>query len=259
MIDWLSPDLLPPGVRAGFTSRHGGVSTGDYASLNLGFHVGDEPAAVRANRDLLQSELGIELVWMSQVHGAAVAPANEATRGELGYLSVGEADGVVVAGGEGAAVMVADCVPLLLVREDGLRGAAVHVGRAGFDAGIARYALHALCATESGENCGGGKIPGTANVRAFLGPAICGRCYEVGADLATDVDSRWSGSAVETRWGTAGIDVPGGLERQLRELGVVNIVRSQVCTYESDTHFSHRRATHQGTRAGRFVGFIAIT
>ncbi|MDP9807020.1 YfiH family protein [Trueperella bonasi] len=243
LVDWIDPSLLPRGVKVGFTSNVGGASTGDHASFNLGFHVGDDPGAVSANRGLLQREIGVELTWMSQVHGKTIARASEASRGELGYLSVGEADAVVVETGQAAAVMVADCVPLIVVTDDGKRGAAVHVGRAGFDLGIAHAVLDAL---------------GTVDVVAFLGPSIAGRCYEVGEELATQFDSRWPGTAVTTRWGTPGLDIAGGLERQLQACGVTNIHRSPVCTYASPAHYSHRRATHEGRKTGRFVGLVHI-
>ncbi|VEI12596.1 polyphenol oxidase family protein [Trueperella bialowiezensis] len=245
MIDWVDQRIagMPQGVRVGFTSRRGGVSTGDYAGLNLGFHVGDDPEAVRANRDALQDQIGRELAWMSQVHGNDVAQFGSATRAKTGYLSVGEADAIVVNRGQAAAVMVADCVPLILVRADGTKGAAVHVGRAGFDLAITHRALDVL---------------GTNDVLAFLGPSICGSCYEVSEQLAADIGGRWPGAAVVTTWGTPGVDVAGGVERQLRERGVHNVYRSPICTYESANHYSHRRATHDGVSAGRFIGFVAM-
>jgi len=244
LVDWIDSHHLPDGVRVGFTSRVGGTSAGDHASLNLAFHSGDDAHGVSANRDLLQSHLGGELAWMAQVHGAKVARARDARLGKRGYLGVGEADAIVVESGESAAVMVADCVPLILVAADGSRGAAVHVGRAGFDLAIARAVVEELDRTD---------------MIAFLGPSICGQCYEVGEALAKQIDARWPGTAVPTRWGTAGLDIAGGLERQLRDLGVRNIHRSQLCTYESEEYYSHRRATHEGKETGRFIGMVQIT
>ena len=241
LVDWIDPSLVPDGVRVGFTSRAGGTSAGDHASLNLGFHVDDDPHDVSANRDLVQREVGAELTWMVQVHGNTVAHASAARTGKRGYLGVGEADAVIVESGESAAVMVADCVPLIVVAADGSRAAAVHVGRAGYVLGIAHAVLDEL---------GDDAI-------AFLGPSICGQCYEVREELAREVDERWPGTAVTTRWGTPGLDIAGGLERQLRGRGV-RTHRSSICTYESKRHYSHRRATHEGRKTGRFIGLVQI-
>ncbi len=181
---------------------------------------------------------------MIQVHGDRVAHAHNAQPGSHDYLSVGEADAVVVESGQAAAVMVADCIPLILVSKDGTRGAAVHVGRAGFDLAIADRVLDEF----------------DTEVSAFFGPSICGECYEVSPELAMDVNSRWPGAAVTTRWGTTGLDVAGGLERQLRDRGVTDIHRSPICSYESPNYYSHRRATRKNEKrkTGRFIGFVQI-
>ncbi|QOR48440.1 laccase domain-containing protein [Trueperella pecoris] len=243
IVDWCSPASLPEGARAGFTSRRGGRSGGGYASLNLGFHVGDDPGAVRANRHLLEEEVGQEIVWMDQVHGATVVPADRAERDATGFLSVGAADAIVVGKGQAAAVMVADCVPLILVALDGSAGAVVHVGRAGLDLAIASRVLDEL----------------GSEVRAILGRSICGRCYEVPPAMVSDIASRWPGVEALTSAGTPGLDIPAGLEAQLRADGVVDIVRSQACTYETASCFSHRRASHGGSQTGRFAGILQIS
>ncbi|MCM3907263.1 MULTISPECIES: polyphenol oxidase family protein [Trueperella] len=240
MIDWFEGPL-PPGVRAGFTTVHGGSSTGEYASLNLGIHVGDNPVHVHANRLALGHYIGQEITWMDQVHGSRIVDALDA-RLRFGWLEVGEADAIALGKGQVGAVMVADCVPLILVEESGQRGAVVHVGRAGLDLGVGPSAVADL----EGE------------VIAILGPSICGRCYEVSEELAEEVGGRWPESLATTSSGTPSLDIPAGLEAQLRACGVRQIYRSDVCTYESADHFSHRRATHAGTQTGRFAGVLQI-
>lgn len=240
LIDWFHGPL-PPGVRAGFTSARGGSSTGEYASLNLGFHVGDDRGAVEANRKRFEGSIGQSVAWMNQVHADHIADFRD-SRLEAGFLNVGDADAIVVGRGQAAAVMVADCVPLILVAASGGRGAVVHVGRAGLDLGIGPATV---------ERLGG-------DVIAILGPSICGRCYEVSPQLADEVGGRWPASRATTSWGTPALDIPAGLETQLRECGVSEIHRSPVCTYESAEHYSHRRATHARTQTGRFVGVLQI-
>lgn len=243
-------------IRIGFTSRHGGVSDGEFDSLNLGFHVSDDDAAVASNRDALERELGVPCVWMVQVHGTHVARAGDSRIGTRGYLGVGEADAIVVENrdvpegqaGLAAAVMVADCVPLVIADRTGARGAVVHVGRAGMDGDIASKAVAALA--ELGSD--------PAHLTAVLGPSICGSCYEVPESLADDVDARWPGAKAQTPWGTTSIDIPTVLKGQLERAGVGEVVDLGECTLENEDLFSHRRATAGGHKAGRFVGIIQV-
>jgi polyphenol oxidase len=223
-------------VRRIVTSRSGGASRPPYASFNLGLHLGDDPAAVRANRSRLARATGLapdRLVWMQQVHGSAVAVVG-GPRPE----PVPETDGLVTATpGLALAVLVADCVPVLIASPGAV--AAVHAGRAGAAAGVVPAAVGALV--------GVGADPGAAD--ALLGPAVCGACYEVPADMQAAVESRLPGSAVRTRGGTTGLDLRAGLARQLAALGVARIVTDPRCTAEDRELFSHRRDGTTGRQA----------
>ncbi|AJC69751.1 hypothetical protein X956_06640 [Trueperella pyogenes TP8] len=241
LVDWFAQPTFPANVRAGFTTIRGGCSGGKYAALNLGFHVHDDPQSVRANRHKLEHYLGQNLAWMTQVHATGIARASAAHKNREGFLEVGEADAIIVERGYAGAVMVADCVPLILVEKSGERGGVVHVGRAGLDLAIAPKVLEEL-----------------GEVVAILGPSICGTCYEVPLSLAEGVGRRWPGSRSTTSAGTPGLDIAAGLEAQLRQYGVAEIHRVPVCTYESGEHYSHRRATHAGTGTGRFAGVLQI-
>lgn len=251
LVTWVDVDL-PEWVKVGFTDRHGGVSRGDFDSLNLGFHVGDDPEDVAANRHELERYLGSSIVWMSQTHSDVVRDAAHWDEGARGFPSVGEADGMIIDRGHvhGAlamAVMVADCVPLLLVDPVGQRAGVVHVGRAGMDLEIAVRAIEQMV--------GRGSTPG--DILAVVGPSICGECYEVDEKLATDVGSRHQAARVTTRWGTPGIDVAAGLKAQLDRAGV-RVMDTRACTYEDRDFYSHRRATHEDRTAGRFVGVVRL-
>lgn len=217
-------------VRRIVTTRAGGRSAAPYESFNLGDHVGDDPAAVAANRRRLSDELGLapdHLIWMEQVHGRTATivdgPRTEAL----------EATDAVVATGPGLApvALVADCVPILLSDADAGVVAAVHAGRVGARVGVLPAALAAM-------EKAGARMDHT---EALLGPSVCGECYEVPAAMRDDVETHLPGSAVRTRKGTPGLDLRAGLWRQLADAGVARIGVDPRCTVEDRTLFSHRR------------------
>jgi YfiH family protein len=226
-------------VRRIVTSRSGGVSTGRYASFNLADHVGDDPAAVAANRRRLADAAGLApgaVIWMEQIHGATVQVVDAPQT-----APVEATDGLVTATpGIAVAVLVADCVPVLLADPAHAVVGAVHAGRVGAAAGVL------LRAVEAFRSAGGDP----ASSDALLGPAICGGCYEVPADMQAAVESRLPGSAVRTRRGTRGLDLRAGLARQLAALGVDRIVSDPRCTAEDPELYSHRRDGVTGRQAG---------
>ncbi len=222
-------------VRMVFTTRAGGASSSPYESFNLGDHVGDDPAAVAANRARLAGVLGLapdDIVWMEQVHSnnVAVVPGPvEAT------------DAVVTTRrGLALAVLTADSVPVLLA--DHVNGvvAAAHAGRMGARNGIIPRTVAAMLEL--------GATPAT--IQVLLGPAASGRRYEVPAEMAADVEKHLPGSRTRTEQGTTGIDVRAGLVRQLMGLGVTNIEADPRCTIEDEDFFSYRREGTTGRQAG---------
>lgn len=225
-------------VRRIVTTREGGRSAAPYDSFNLGDRVGDDPAAVAANRRRLTRELGLaddRVVWMEQVHGRTVAvldaPAPE---------PVEATDALVTAvPGLALAVQVADCVPVLLADPEAGVVAAVHAGRVGARIGV-------LPATLAAMRTAGAR---TDRVEALLGPSVCGACYEVPAAMQADVEAHLPGSACRTRSGTPGLDLRAGLWQQLADAGVARIGVDPRCTVEDRSLFSHRR---EGT-TGRFA------
>ncbi|MFJ6795764.1 peptidoglycan editing factor PgeF [Streptomyces sp. NPDC091268] len=229
------------GAHFAFTDRWGGVSAVPYEELNLGGAVGDDPAAVRANRAAAAQSLGIDpdlVVWMNQVHGRDVSVVD----GPWGPdREVPAVDAVVTTRrGLALAVLTADCTPILLADPvAGVAGAA-HAGRPGLIAGIATAAVEAMVAL--------GAEP--ARITARTGPAVCGRCYEVPAEMRDAVAEVVPAARAETRWGTPAVDVVAGVHAQLAEAGVVDIRRSPVCTLESRDHFSYRRDRVTGRLAG---------
>ena len=234
-------DLLPAGLPApasgAFTLRPGGRSAPPYDGLNLGTHVGDDAAAVAANRAAVRAAGGVDsLVFADQVHGTAVAvvdgPSDE---------PVPATDALVTATpGLGLVVMAADCLPVLLADPDARVVAAAHAGRAGLAAGVLQEALAAMAAL-------GATAAGTT---AVVGPAACGRCYELPEELADEVGQAVPGSRSTTRSGTPAVDLTAGALRLLREAGV-SATSVGGCTLEQPERlFSYRRDGRTGRHAG---------
>ncbi|MCM1941250.1 peptidoglycan editing factor PgeF [Streptomyces sp. G3] len=228
------------GAHFGFTDRWGGVSAVPYEELNLGGAVGDDPAAVTANRELAAKALGADparVVWMNQVHGADVAVVDA----PWGDRPVPRVDAVVTAErGLALAVLTADCVPVLLADPVAGIAAAAHAGRPGLVAGVVPAAVRAM--TELGAD--------PARIVARTGPAVCGRCYEVPEEMRAEVAAVEPAAYADTSWGTPAVDVSAGVHAQLERLGVRDRAQSPVCTRESKDHFSYRRDRTTGRLAG---------
>jgi YfiH family protein len=225
-------------IRRVVTTRAGGRSKPPYESFNLGGGVGDDPAAVAANRHRLADELGLDrdrLVWMEQVHGRN-AEVVDGPRAE----AVEATDAIVTAEpGLALIALCADCVPVLLADPEANVVGAAHAGRVGARVGILPAALAAM------EKAGAS----IDRIEVLLGPAVCGECYEVPAAMQADVEAHLPGSASKTRAGTPGLDLRAGLWRQLSEAGVAKIGIDPRCTNEDRTLFSHRREGTTGRLA----------
>ncbi|MFJ3819761.1 peptidoglycan editing factor PgeF [Streptomyces nodosus] len=228
------------GAHFAFTDRWGGVSAAPYEEFNLGGAVGDDPDAVRTNRERAARSLGLDpalVVWMNQVHGPDVAVVDA----PWGERPVPEVDAIVtVRRGLALAVLTADCTPVLLA--DPVAGvvAAVHAGRPGMVAGVVPAAVRAMMEL--------GAEP--SRVVARTGPAVCGRCYEVPEAMRAEVSAVEPAAHSETSWGTPAVDVTAGVHAQLERLGVPDREQSPVCTRESADHFSYRRDRTTGRLAG---------
>jgi polyphenol oxidase len=226
-------------VGMAFTDRHGGVSSEPYGTRNLGGAVGDDPAAVAENRAKTAAEFGLErVVFMRQVHSADVAYVTAPFEGEPPAL-----DGVFTdQAGLGLAVLVADCAPVLLADPvAGLVGGA-HSGRPGTEAGVVTALIEAMAAR--------GAEP--SRMVAAVGPAVCGLCYEVPADLRDRVAARVPETWSTTRQGTPALDIRAGIEGQLRRAGVADVRHDDRCTIETPDLYSYRREQ----RTGRFAGYV---
>ncbi|MER5614402.1 peptidoglycan editing factor PgeF [Streptomyces sp. NPDC002215] len=229
------------GAHFAFTDRWGGVSAAPYEELNLGGAVGDDPAAVLANRERAAQALGLDparVVWMNQVHGRDVAVV-ERPWGNASQIPA--VDAVVTARrGLPLAVLTADCTPVLLADPVAGIAAAAHAGRPGLVAGVVPAVVEAMT--------GLGADP--SRIVARTGPAVCGRCYEVPAEMRAEVAKSVPAAWSETSWGTPAVDVTAGVHAQLEALGIEDRQASPVCTLESGDHFSYRRDRTTGRLAG---------
>ncbi|BBH18330.1 laccase domain protein [Nocardioides baekrokdamisoli] len=222
-------------VDLAFTDRYGGVSAAPFAELNLAVSGPDDEKAKQLNHRILMDDFapGDLLADLYQVHGDAVVDAVPGLRPE--------ADGIVTTT-PGITLMVraADCVPVLLAGS-GVVGAA-HAGRKGMAAGVVTRTVERM------------RELGADQIRAWIGPSICGACYEVPADMRDDVAAIEPASASTTRRGTPAIDVAAGVRAQLERAGVV-VDHVGGCTLESLDRYSFRR---DGESAGRLAGIIRM-
>jgi len=212
-----------------FTDRHGGFSHGDFASWNLATHVGDDPVAVSMNQAKLREHVG-EIVVMAQVHGDTVVVIDQAPS------EVPIADALITSNPNLALmVMVADCIPLLLRSEKLV--AAVHVGRAGLVNSIALKTVAKM------------RDLGATEIAGFVGPAICGSCYEVPQEMHNQVVALHPSAKSETKSGTPGLDLSKALITALASVDVTVTIK-QGCTFEDENLFSFRRNQITGRQAG---------
>ncbi len=245
--------LIAPGqsgeVGIAFTDRHGGVSTGSRASLNLGRSDVDHIPSLRTNMSLVRQELGIgPVVGLHQVHGPAVHAVDDDGRDWSGDAWLGDRVGLAalpvadaaITSTPGLALMVrvADCVPVLFADASaGLIGAA-HAGRAGLLGGVLEATVAALRAC------------GARSLQAWIGPHICGSCYEVPTHMAAQAADQLPQCAATTSWGTPAIDMGAGAAALLAGLEVA-VADHAPCTMTSDALFSHRGdGQHTGRQAG---------
>jgi len=237
-------------VDVAFTDRDGGVSRPPYQSLNLAAVTEDDPDAVTENlRRVMAAFAGAPdgpVARLHQVHGSRVVVVEDPRQvgpGAAGGDGLAEADGLVTTPpGVPLRVRVADCVPVLLADPAGPVAGALHVGRPGLVAGTVPAGLAALDRL------------GAADVVAWLGPHVCGRCYEVPAAMRRDVTDIVPEAWSVTAWDTPAVDVGAGVRAQLAAAGV-RVVDASRCTLEDEGLYSHRR---DGASSGRLAGLVRI-
>ena len=233
---WIVPAWpAPANVRALSTTRAGGVGVAPFDSLNLGTHVGDDPATVAANRARLRALLPAEPCWLNQVHGTAVVDL--AT-----YGGVPDADAAVSRKpGAVCVVMTADCLPVLLCDRAGTVVGAAHAGWRGLQGGVIEATTRAM------------GVP-AGDLMAWLGPAIGPEAFEVGDEVrAAFVADDPAAAAAFRPAGPAGkwlADLYLLARQRLAALGVAGVYGGDACTFtEAARFFSYRRDGRTGRMA----------
>jgi len=246
----IKPDWpLPTNVQAVCSTRLGGVSEYPWATLNLGLHVGDDPAHVHNNREILLNSMGFDLSegvhqpqWLNQVHGTEIVEAD-------GSSNIPDADACISrTPGLPAVVMTADCLPVLLCDQSGSVVAAVHAGWRSLANGIVRKTITAMGVQAS-------------NLLAYFGPAISQHCFEVGTEVkehflkeAISNDHRQkindSFVVISSDKNKEHADLYSLARAELSVLGVTAIYGGEYCTYrQHDLFFSYRRDGQTGRMA----------
>ena len=191
--------------------------------------MGDEPLTVASNRSVIG-----DVQFMNQVHGDEIVIVDSVTS------DVPKCDGLITTKPNlQLAVMVADCIPLLLISKEAV--GAIHVGRAGLVNQIALKAIDRM------------RSVGSQEIHAILGPSICGQCYEVPFEMQQDVMQDHPRAFATTRKGTPALDLPQALIAELISAGV-SFEASAICTFEDEMYFSHRRQNP----TGRFAGVVSL-
>lgn len=238
MFYWESRASARHPVFAGFTGRSAARGSGAYVGLNLGGHVGDDIDQVEGNRLALANSVGVSrdrLLFMNQVHGNAVTVVDGPWMGQAP-----DTDAVVTTQRDLAlAVLVADCVPVLLHDQAAGVIAAVHAGRPGMMADIIGRTVEVM------------RQLGAEQVSAVVGPSVCARCYEVPAEMAEEAARHAPASLARSWTGTPAIDVAAGVVSQL-SANQVDLQWIPGCTREHDDLYSYRR----DPVTGRFAGVI---
>jgi len=239
----IAPDWpAPPGVRAAFTLRMGGVSAAPFDSLNVGAHVGDADAAVTENRRRVRAQLRLpaEPLWLEQVHGIEVADL-DAARGGAPHLTADAA--IARRAASVCAIQVADCMPVLFAARDGCAVAAAHAGWRGLAAGVLEATLARLAVAPAG-------------LIAWLGPAIGAAHFEVGGEVRAAFLAHDAAAAAAFTANTRGrwqCDLNALVRRRLSAAGVTAVFGGGWCTYSDPLRFfSYRRAG----RCGRMAALI---
>jgi purine-nucleoside/S-methyl-5'-thioadenosine phosphorylase / adenosine deaminase len=240
---FIKPDWpAPPRIQAAMTLRTGGVSAAPFDALNMGIHVGDDPAAVAENRKRVRAALSLpsEPAWLSQVHGVSVADLDALSQPAL------RADAAVTReAGRVCVIQVADCMPVLFAARDGSAVGAAHAGWRGLAAGVLEATVTAMRVAP-------------ANLLAWLGPAIGQADFEVGDEVRDAFmvnDARAAEAFVPNARQRWQCDLYALARQRLTALGVRGVYGGEWSTYsEPERFFSFRRAA----RCGRMAALVWI-
>lgn len=262
------PELnsLPDGIGLALTSRIGGYSKAPFESNNLALHVGDNANDVEQNRSglLAQLEGADSIQWLQQVHGTKLIHADaslaKASRSVSADACLSSEVGVA------CAVLTADCLPVLLWRNDGQSVVAAHAGWRGLSAGILRNSVTAMTEVGSGNKP---ELMGKSQISAYLGPAISQGHFEVGIDVletffASALNDQHMDAIAKAFKPCINksfkfyADLYQLARAELAALGIAEVFGGGNCSFEDTEHcYSYRRAKQQSNSdTGRMASLI---
>lgn len=239
--NWQAPNH----IRALTTMRAGGLSQGGYASFNLADHVGDDPANVSANRHHLKQHLDLpsDPIWLNQTHSTdcVIVETSASNPNRNADAAITRQPNTVLA------IMTADCLPITLCDRKGTEIAAIHAGWRGLANGILDNTLSLMLAP-------------TQDCLAWIGPAICGRCYATGEEVLETFVQQYAFATkafqrIDSQWYA---DLPKMAALILTALGLSAISQSAVCTFEANNQFYSYRRTAQTGRIATLIWFQDI-
>ena len=233
--DWIIPDWpAPPGVKALITTRAGGVSQDTYASMNVGLRTGDDARAVAQNRERLRACLPQEPKWLRQVHGCDVVDADALTDVREADASIARQPHTV------CAILIADCIPVLLADRTGSVVAIAHAGWRGLAAGVIAKTIAQMA------------LP-PEQLLAYLGPGIGARAFEVGADVRDAFlgsDGKAASAFAPHAPGKWLADLFQLARMKLSRAGVASVHGGTMCTHsDAQRFYSYRRDRTTGRMA----------
>lgn len=229
----------PKNITALSTTRISGFSQQPYDANNLGLHVGDVPQHVNQNRLFLQESLQLpaQPVWLEQTHSTVCVIAED----ELSR----DADAAITRSAlHPLVILTADCLPIMLCSKQGNEIAAIHAGWRGLFNGIVENTLNRMNSKSS-------------DLLAWIGPAICQKCYEVGEEVYVSFTSKYPATVNafqqnNSKWLA---NLPLIAETVLNSLGVLSVYQSDLCTFELKNEFYSYRRTAQTGRIGTLIWF----
>ena len=237
----LAPETGIEGAMIRVSTRRGGISPAPWDSLNLGDHVGDQPAHVSENRRRLQRAMSVPAIsWLRQVHGTRVIKAVDGTRHEADAQWTEQR-------GRALAILTADCLPVVLIAEDARCVGIAHAGWRGLAGGVIEALISEMPVAPD-------------SLVAWLGPSIGRHVYEVGPEVRagfdhlneSELDSAFLPS--DAREGHWLADLPELARGALCRAGVTRVMGGQHCSYtQVDQYFSHRR---DGYPTGRMATLV---
>lgn len=241
-------------VPHGFTLRFGGVSEGDFDSLNVGLRRGDNPFNAMKNIEICCDEMGLcknNITLTYQLHTDKIRIVTKDDIGKGIFREWGEGVDGVITEEKNIPLMCysADCVPTLFY--DKIKGVvgAVHGGWRGTKEAIVKKAVEAMESLGCEKN----------NIIAFIGPAIGGCCYEVGEDVANEFSQDYPELVKDKGNGKYMLDLKSITENQLLQEGLKkeNIENCMICTMcENGSFFSHRGGKGKSGLLGGFIQLV---